>query len=225
MAIGASLMATVAVAIPTYPPRASVLHRALVSIQSQTRQPDQIIIQMDNEGVGAAVNRNRAWQAATTDFVAFLDDDDELYPNHLEALLGTAEAYDADFVYPWFELYNGDGVKVRDPLAVPDDRSNLISPLGVQWSDRLAEHMHKYAFIPITTLVRKSALEISGGFPVPGSAEWPNEDCEDWGCWLRLLDSGAKFVHAPFVTWRCNLGIGIGGKPWKSAELAPINHA
>lgn len=217
---GNSAVSTVTVVVPTIPPRAELLLRALDSITAQTRYPDAITIAIDNEGEGAAPTRNRGWRAAQTDFVAFLDDDDEFLPQHLERLMEVAD--DADMVYSWFEHVGWPEwtPERQDALAVMRN-GQLVHPLGVPFGPEQAAHMKRFAFIPITALVRKSALEKSGGFPRPLSREWPRDDCEDWGGWLALLRTGARFVHVPERTWVChhtNDGErGTSGRPWKGA--------
>lgn len=214
-------MVTVSVCIPHIPLRREALGRALLSVHAQTRQPDEIIVRVDTEGQGAAVTRNACWQAATSDYVAFLDDDDEFLPHHLQWCVSVAEKCQADLVYPWFELVGwAEATPERpDPLATMQD-GQLVHPLGVLFGPEQEQHYREYAFIPITCVVRRSALERSGGFPVPGTEEWPMEDCEDWGGWLRLLDQGARFVHLGKRTWRCHLNDAAfplgstAGKPW-----------
>lgn len=213
-------MSTVTVCIPSIPPRSEKLLRALASVVTQTRPADAISVIFDYEGIGAAAARNKAWCAATTEYVAFLDDDDEFLPQHLERVMECAVETNADVVYSWFE-HRGwpDWTPDRqDPLAVPVG-GHLRHPLGVPFGSEQAAHMKRYAFIPITTLVRRSMLERVGGFPQPLSSEWPREDCEEWGCWLRILDKGGRFVHHPERTWVLNAGEGTAGKPWK--EMIP----
>ena len=215
---------TVAVCIPTIPPRKALLDRALASINQQTRFPDQIHVIVDEEGDGAGPTRNRAWRNTSTDYVAFLDDDDEFLPQHLARCMSAAKATNADVVYSWFELVGWPEATPERPdaLAVMHN-GQLVHPLGVPFGPEQARHMRRHAFIPITAVVRRAALERSGGFPTPGSKEWPREDCEDWGGWLRLLDIGAKFVHVPERTWRCHYSVGnspldsTAGKPWKQS--------
>jgi glycosyltransferase involved in cell wall biosynthesis len=81
-----------------------MLTRAIDSVHSQTRPPDAIHVAVDNGREGAAATRQRALTAATTDFVAFLDSDDEFLPKHLEWLLQHQQETGADFVYPWFKI-------------------------------------------------------------------------------------------------------------------------
>jgi hypothetical protein len=214
---------TVAVCIPSTPPRAELLDRALGSVLEQTRPADQLIVKMDATGEGAGPTRNKAWQEATTDYVAFLDDDDEFLPNHLEVCMRTIRRANADLVYSWFELVGWPEATPQRPDAMATTHDGrLVHPLGVPFGPEQEAHMRRYAFIPITTVVRRAALERSGGFPTPGTPEWPRDDCEDWGGWLRLLDTGARFVHAPVRTWRCHYTVGdespltsTAGRPWK----------
>jgi hypothetical protein len=95
-------------------------------------------------------------------------------------------------------------------------KGQLVHPLGVPFGPEQETHYRKHAYIPITTVVRRSLLLRTGGYPQPGSAEWPRPDCEDWGGHLRLLNIGAKFVHVPKRTWVCHLDDtrSTAGKPW-----------
>ena len=201
----------VTVCIPTIPRRSQFLLEAVASAQNQTGVVPEIIVQEDLEGRGAAATRNAALLRATTTWVAFLDDDDLLYPHHLETLAEQVGVSDADLVYPWFDLYEG-----TDPLSVRVG-GQYVSPLGIPFGPDHETHLRTEGnFIPITVLVRRELIMDVGGFPQPKSAEWPHETCEDWGCWLRLLNAGGKFAHAPERTWRWRWHRGnTSGRPWK----------
>lgn len=200
---------TVAVCIPSIPRRVDLLGEALAGVLRQTRLPDEIHVVIDHEGMGAAHTRNRAWRAATTDFVLFLDDDDLLYPEHIETLLSYSS--NADLVYPWFDLKEG-----ADPLFVTHN-GRLVTPYGLPFDEESAQHLRETGnFIPVTCMVRRQLLEDVGGFPQPSTPEWPHSTCEDWGCWQRLLNAGGRFVHAPHRTWRWRWhGGNTSGRPWK----------
>jgi glycosyltransferase involved in cell wall biosynthesis len=178
---------TVSVCVPTIPPRAPLLRRALGSVHQQTLPPDEIVIEVDTERRGAAANRNRAVKRATSEWVAFLDDDDEFLPHHLERLVAHQAETGADLVYPWFEIVDG-----WDPLGregVPFDAA------AMQYAN----------YIPITVLVRRELVLDAGGFQNRsdgiGGATW-----EDWNLWLALLERGAVFSHLPERTWRWHFG-------------------
>lgn len=179
---------TVTVCIPSIAPRGRMLTRAIASVAAQTRPANGIAIAIDHDRRGAAVVRNEAWQMASTEFVAFLDDDDELLPHHLEHLLAVQADTGADVVYPWHRIIGPDGRTKADLL-------------GAQGQPFVASELDNRNFIPVTILVRRSLLADVGGFPRPNSPEWPHGDCEDWGCWRRLRDAGAVFVHTPEITW------------------------
>lgn len=209
---------TVAVCIPTIPPRKDLLDRALVSIAAQTLEPDEVIVELDEHATGAGPTRNRAWQRATTEWIAFLDDDDEFMPQHLEECLKHARRERADLVYPWFKLMNWpEATPSRpDPLAVPLN-GMLRHPLGVPFGREQEMHMRRHAFIPATIVVKRAFLEKVDGYPAPYTAEWRNfNGCEDWALLVRLLDARAKFSHLPKRTWICHHGVGTGGAPWKA---------
>ncbi len=215
---------TVTVVVPTIPPRARLLERALESVRAQTRKADYVLVALDEEGAGAGPNRNRAWRLADTDYVAFLDDDDEFLPNHLALCMSAAKATGADVVYPWFELVGWPEATPErpDPLATRHN-GELVHPLGVPFGSEQARHLRQYAWIPATIVVRRSMLERVGGYPAPGSAEAVRyNQCEDWALLNHMLDAGARFHHVPHRTWRLHHGDGTAGLPWKeqlNAEL------
>lgn len=60
-----------------------------------------------NEGPGAA--RNRGIEAATGDYVAFLDADDTIDPNFCQALYEAAQAVDADMAFGYISFDRPDG--------------------------------------------------------------------------------------------------------------------
>lgn len=216
-------MTTVAVCVPTIPNRRDQLDRALLSVDRQSITSDVTLtanVVVDDDGDGAAVTRNRAWRLTdeNIDWIAFLDDDDEFRPNHIQACLNHARDNDADLVYPWFNIHNhgGGDISQNDPLRVPVG-NHYVSPYGVTFNDALKhELMTRNNFIPITVLVKRSYLDKVGGFPIPGTDEWSEDCCEDWGLWRRLLSADATFSHLPRRTWVWNWhGKNTSGKPWK----------
>lgn len=181
-----------------------MLMRALGSVLNQSRPADQIIVSVDNECIGSAANRNRALESATSDWVAFLDDDDELFPTHLEHLLAHAEETGADLVYPWFEGINAEGIfTVPEQSYAPESYCQIVqvSPEGKRFDGLLEETIRTTGnFIPVTVLVRRELIQSTGGFIPLG--EPGTDQCDDWGAWKALLEAGAKFSHLPERTWR-----------------------
>lgn len=183
----------ISVVIPTIPPRAAVLARALTSVEAQSLPPTRVVIETDREKQGAAVIRNRAIAKVDTEFVAFLDDDDEFYPDHLRLLARFARLSKVDVVYSGYDCVGGD-----DP----------VNCFGIPFDGSLLLHRN---FVPVTTLCRTEAVRAAGGFhPHPDENGDP---CEDWGLWLAMHAAGYRFGHLPVKTWRWHLGNTTKGRP------------
>jgi Glycosyl transferase family 2 len=190
------------------PDRALDLDRAMRSVLGQDLFPDAIHIVTDKGdrskelGGGVSEARNKGIMAATTTYVAFLDDDDELYPNHLATLVKVADTTGADLVYPWFDSAGATGKLAADLQELTDKM------YGRPWGPKLAEMVRHSNHIPIATLVRTTRAQEVGGFPSwdesPRHPYPPYHPLEDWGFLLRLLDVGAVFHHVPERTWKKN---------------------
>jgi glycosyltransferase involved in cell wall biosynthesis len=193
----------VTVAIPSIPGREELLGRALDSVQAQTVAPQRVLVHTDVERHGAAWARNQLLRRIRTSWVAWLDDDDELLPDHLEVLLNGANQSGADLIYS-----NPIVVGARDPLAVCDDDGRVVqSPVDISFGPAQEQWLRERGnFIPITYLVRTSALRAVGGYPDPGSMPVPagnnSGQCEDFLALIKLLDAGYRFFHVLILkTW------------------------
>jgi hypothetical protein len=180
----------ITVVIPSIPPRADYLQRAVRSVLAQTVPPDALIIEFDHDKTGPAATRNRALAKVATKYTAFLDDDDELLPYHLEQLRLLAEHTEADLVYPWFHV-------------ISHRRTAGWDPLGAEGKPFDADDLLARNFIPMTVLAKTETVRRAGGFvQVEGWEDDPASSTgEDHGCWLAMLKLGAKFVHLPERTW------------------------
>lgn len=183
------------VALPSIPPRAAggMLNRALASVWAQTRLPDAVAVAADTRRAGAPATRDAALGMVETELTAFLDDDDRLFPVHLELLAAELARTGADLVYPWYEVHGG-----TDPHARWE---------GVPWDDARPHQ------VPVTFLARTQAIRAAGGFSAawdPSQGEDPGTDAhgnragEDYRLILRLAAAGAKIVHLPARTWVWN---------------------
>lgn len=191
-------MATVAIVTPTIPPRKHLLAKAMESVENQTRQPDLVVVESDPFKTGAARTRNRAMVRVDTDYIAPLDDDDTLLENHLEVLMGAAEANpEMDVIYP-IPLIEG----MRDPTAVVVDGKWRL-PWGLEWTEDHRQHMiWRGNFIPHTCLIKVKTFLRVGGYPEPGDSDDKLSPCDDWKMLRRIALKGGKFLHVPEVTWR-----------------------
>lgn len=163
---------SVAVVTASLPERAARLAEAAASVAAQTIPPAAHLIGIDFARHGPTAVRNALVRAAGTEWVAFLDDDDVLYPGHLATL--TAGAAGADVVYSFCDVEGRGG-------WTPNQEFDAAA-------------LRSYNFIPVTALVRRSAFLSVGGFP-------ESHPVEDWDLWRRLLDAGAEFRCVPTVTW------------------------
>lgn len=184
---------SITVVIPTIAPRYELLLRAITSVRAQTLAPTRVVVTEDRDRLGPAAVRNRAVDRVDTEWVAFLDDDDELLPDHLKLCARYATLSAVDVVYPGYEVVGGE-----DP----------VNCFGIPFDAGL---LRRRNFIPVTVLARTEKVREAGGFqPRPDENGDP---CEDWGLWLSMLDNGAKFGHLPQRTWRWHLGDTTRGRP------------
>lgn len=181
-------MNDITVCVATIPPRAKMLRRALASVVEQTLSPAEILVEYDHHHDGPAAVRNRMLDKVSTEWVAWLDDDDQLRPQHLELLRAFADEAGADVVYPWFEVVSSRSTPGWDPLG----------RFGVPFD---AAELRERNYIPVTLLARTKLVIEAGGFVNRSDGD---ATCEDWGCWLGLLDAGATFAHLPVRTWIWN---------------------
>jgi len=185
-------MPDVTAVVPSIPPRAWMLRRALASVLGQSHPVDAISVAIDTTHAGSAATRNRALYAATTEWCCFIDDDDQWKPNHVERLLATAEETSADVVYPWPEMVGG-GDPRPDRFGVPFDEAEL----------------RRGSYIPVTSLVRTKLAQDCGGFHLR-----PGSPYDDHAFYLSCLEAGGKFVHLPERTWLWNIHSGnTSGEP------------
>lgn len=198
----------ITVCIATIPPRRRELRRALASVVLQTLQPAAVIVEYDHERTGAAATKNRAAEKVMTPWIAFLDDDDQFLPLHLETLRWWPPSglvseqdppYDVAYSIPNCPQLPGG----RDPngrYGVPFDAAEL----------------RRRSYIQTTSLIRTNNFRAAGGFQLPDRTLPDGSPCpyDDWGLWLAMLDQGARFMHVPEVTFIWNhWGRGAPGTP------------
>lgn len=139
----------ITVITPTVPDREQLLAECHASVAALNLRH---LIAVDENHQGPAAVRNELLADVRTDWVLFLDDDDVLFPNYLDAV--TPHLSDADVVYTAWQLSGA-----VDPMPYPFDPDML----------------RKHNTIPVTACVRTGAVRAVGGF---GAAEL--EDHELW---------------------------------------------
>ena len=185
---------TVTVCIATIPTRPKQLKQALLSVIIQTLTPDAIVVEYDHHHTGAAATKNRALAKVSTDFVAFLDDDDQFMPSHLASLMRAQIINKASVVYS----------RPFIPQIV-----NHEDPSGRHGLPFSADELRKRSYIQTTSLIRTDLFQEVGGFQCP-----PHSDYDDWGGYLALLNADAKFYHLNEQTFIWNhWGAGTPDRP------------
>jgi glycosyltransferase involved in cell wall biosynthesis len=176
----------VCVVIPTIPPRQQLLRRAIQSAQEQNEAVTGYSIAVDTGHLGGWENRNRAIRgvdARACEWIALLDDDDELLPVHTRFLLDRCEQFGLDMAWGWFIVNGG-----ADPF--PGYRGRQYDPAEPH-------------IFPITVLVRtallQSAVQDMGGFqPDPGGeGNWMIQDRPVWD----YVAKEGKIRAFPDSTW------------------------
>jgi len=161
--------------------REEYLADAKASVQAQTYPPVVHLVEK-TLGIHESTVRNRLIEMAEAEYgcewVAFLDDDDVIYPNHLEKLASVVGP-STDMVYSRFKWVK-DGVE---------------QPFPHQWDmpgwDPLVLQRRNY--IPVTVLLKIATFKRAGGFrPVMN---------EDWRLWQAMIPRIPSVVAIKDVTW------------------------
>ena len=202
--------APVSVVVP-YFRGAATLPRAIASVQRQTVPPAEIVIVDDaspeplpdalpegpvpvrtlrlerNRGIPGA--RNAGVDAAASEWVAFLDQDDEWLPWKLEEQLAAARrARAGDVIYSRCE-FAGAGDRRAGHSLPPRGCARDLAAGGARALDRLLRRGNVIPFI--TVLVRRDALLEAGGLD-----ERYTGGTDDSELMLRFATRGARFLLA-----------------------------
>jgi len=204
----------VSVIVPTFN-RPDMLAIALKSILAQTFQDFEILVVNDaGEDVravvdgfaspkirylcheankGLAASRNTGIRAARGKYIAYLDDDDSFYPDHLETLVTALEGKNLDVAYT--DAY-------KDVQQKQGDRYVTVrreTPYSYEFDyDKILIQN----FIPVLCIMhRRACLEKSGLFDETLLRH------EDWDLWIRM-SRHFTFTHIPKLTceftYRCD---------------------
>jgi glycosyltransferase involved in cell wall biosynthesis len=198
-----ALPSGVSVIIPTFD-RVGPLQRALESVLAQTFQPLEIIVvddgshdgtrelmtqrfpecrylHQENQGVSNA--RNRGIEAATGDWIALLDSDDEWLPTRLAAQMDLLGTPPASLLCHTEEIWIRNGKRVN-PMKKHRKRGGWIF-----------QHCLPLCVIsPSSALIHRSLLDRVGLF------DEALPTCEDYDLWLRICARHpVSYVETPQV--------------------------
>ena len=184
----------VSVIIPTYN-RPQLLNEALASVAQQTYRDLEVIVVNDGgvsvqdiidrqdkeidiiyiehqEKRGPAAARNSALRKARGKYIAYLDDDDIFYPNHLETLINYLEGTGYSVAY-------SDSMQAFKKLDGPVSQIVTKKPAFGQNFDKNRLLVENY--IPVINVVhRRDCIEEVGLFDEGLRTH------EDWDLWIRM---------------------------------------
>ncbi len=177
----------ITVAIPTHLGRdraGAFLARAVASVTQQELPARAISVAIDTTGEGAAATRQRALDAVTTPWVAFLDSDDEFMPDHLLRLSRWGRKMNADYIYSHYQVVGG-----IDPR--PWSLGRPFNP----------DAPHQTTMIVLVRTELAKAVGIMREGMDAGALAAKLEAGEDWEFTKGCAAAGAVIVHLPRMTW------------------------
>ncbi|MBX7142821.1 MAG: glycosyltransferase [Oligoflexia bacterium] len=203
----------VSVIVPTFN-RPDRLQEALKSILAQTMQDFEIIVVNDcgqdvselvtkldpkgrihylvhQQNKGLAGSRNTGLHAARGKYIAYLDDDDLFYPEHLETLAKVLESGVAQVAYT-------DSYRATEEIV---NGQRVVRAREVVYSvDFNYDNIYLSNFIPVLCVMHaRACVDRVGPFD-----EYLKRT-EDWDLWIRMSQA-YQFMHIPKVTcefsWR-----------------------
>jgi glycosyltransferase involved in cell wall biosynthesis len=196
----------VSIIIPTYN-RSNLLRLTIESVLAQTYPNIEIIVVDDDStddtaavieqyagrviyikqaNQGASVARNTGFQAASGEYINFLDDDDLLMPTKIERQVQVLDSHpEIGLVHCGYYHIDADGKPLDKVCMLP--------------AGEVLKELVQYCFLLIhTPLIRHQCLDQVGLFD-------DELDChEDWDLWLRIAQAGYQFacVQEPLCAYR-----------------------
>jgi len=147
---------------------------------------DPRIVVVSQENLGVARGRNNGVASCDTEYVGFLDADDELHPDYLRSMDGFIRSH------PGFDVYHPNLKVVAD-----DGRTSLFCVRTEVTSFGLTDLLEKCVIAVGGAMVRRDRFQELGGF-------LSGIHCEDYDFWLRATARGAKalYLPTPLYTYR-----------------------
>jgi glycosyltransferase involved in cell wall biosynthesis len=220
---------TVAVVIPTFN-SAATIERALQSVVGQIHLPTEVIvidnasaddtvarvrifaskypriawaIEVSPTNVGPGAARNRGWNLATSDLIAFLDSDDSWHPEKLRLQRETTCAFPKSVIFGHRYLVLDEGEAA--PRDLYQRRSTVV--------DRFQLHhfLIRNRLSTPTVMLRR---EVTHRFPIDF---WYGED---YALWLRVVAAhGAAIVQQCALTYLHKSTYGESGLSANMAQM------
>lgn len=227
----------ISVIIRTYNGRNSLLKEAVNSVLAQTYKNFEIIIiedggelakpvadwlynSMNCKGkyvsmgkVGRCVTGNKGLEISSGEYVCFLDDDDQFYPDHLEKLIDAIEKYKVLAVYSDAEEVQTKFLSF-EPLNYKEYGRNVI-----HHSDFSRVLMWRQNYIAIQSVLFNRQLYIeNGGFLLH------LDSLEDWNLWMRYSLKN-DFYHVKNTTSFYRVPVGCKNALSRTRELDKYKQA
>ena len=196
------MIAKISVVIPTNN-RPSELQRAIKSLKNQTVYPAQIIVIDDGSRVkltrdifknvsekiecllfynskpkGPGFSRNLGIKKSTSEWVAFLDDDDEFYPEKIEYISSEIDSEtEADLIYhPATVKMDNESLEYKTTTSKRKE--------GKIYNQLLAKNI--IGGTPMVTVKKESIISA-------GLFDEKLKSLEDYEMWIRLSKTGTRF--------------------------------
>lgn len=146
-------------------------------------------------GIGGYQARNLGIQKANSDWITFLDADDEWFPHHLARIYELRNQYPSASFFSSGWLIADDTHAVKNPFLRKNEKCGVISRIDLK--RYLEVHVSGVDLVHTdVAVINKGLLERIGGFPLP------TESCKrsgDGQTWLRAMLAGAEMVWSPYI--------------------------
>jgi glycosyltransferase involved in cell wall biosynthesis len=165
-----------------------------MEVVSRFEDPRIRVLQRNESGPGGYAARNLGIEEARSEWVAFLDADDEWYPDHLQKFIELSRRFPEAGV-----LASGREIVQRNGAMLTGDYYRMHNTRGSHFMD-LETYLEVYVkgLRPIWTSVaciRKDVLQRAGGFPAGISKRGGDIDT-----WLRCIE------QAGGMAWSAHIG-------------------
>ena len=215
--------------LPTYKPDVILLKRAIDSILEQEYSDwilylvqdgndidlssiiksynDQRINYLEIPHTGKASALNFALQKGNSKYIAYLDDDDIWYPNHLKVSISNMKANNAKFVHT--DAYEVKITKAKDGKLKEISRKNL--------------HLGLITDITLISISHINAVHERALFELTGYYDNSRQFYIDWDMFLRF-SIHSKPVHISIYTCEHYIYLDINGKNINMISSIHINN-